>query len=75
MSAVSKHTSSSPSPHTQLLYTECPTNPTMSMVDLAGLGEFAQRVPGLVAAVDATFASPYLLQPLKLGMHISIHSW
>ena len=47
----------------------------MSMVDLAGLGEFAQSVPGLVAAVDATFASPYLLQPLKLGMHISIHSW
>ena len=59
----------------QLLYTECPTNPTMDVVDLEALADFAQSVPGLVSAVDATFGSPYLLQPLKMGMNISIHSW
>jgi methionine-gamma-lyase len=60
--------------NTRLLYTETPTNPTMSVVDLEALAGFARTLPNLVTAVDATFASPYLLQPIKLGMDISIHS-
>lgn len=59
----------------QLLYTESPTNPTMSVVDLEALAAFTNTVPNLVTAVDATFASPYLMEPIKLGMDISIHSW
>jgi cystathionine beta-lyase/cystathionine gamma-synthase len=61
--------------NTKLLYTESPTNPTMNVVDIEALVSFAKTVPNLVTAVDCTFASPYLIQPIKLGMDISIHSW
>ena len=47
----------------------------MSVVDLEALAVFAKTQPGLVTAVDVTFASPYLIQPIKLGLDISIHSW
>ena len=59
----------------QLLYTESPANPTMDVVDIEALVAFAKTIPGLVTAVDSTFASPYLMQPIKLGMDLSIHSW
>lgn len=59
----------------QLLYTEVPANPTMSVVDIADLATFASTTPNLVTAVDATFATPYLMQPIKLGIDVCIHSW
>lgn len=59
----------------QLLYTEVPANPTMSVVDIEALATFASTTPNLVTAVDATFATPYLMQPIKLGIDVCIHSW
>ena len=59
----------------QLLYTEVPANPTMSVVDIEDLATFASTNPNLVTAVDATFATPYLIQPIKLGINVCIHSW
>ena len=61
--------------HGQLLYTESPANPTMDIVDIEGLAAFAKTIPDMVTAVDSTLVSPYLIQPIKLGMDISIHSW
>jgi len=60
--------------NTRMLYAETPCNPTMAITDLASLGALAKSHPQIVTAVDATFASPYLQQSLKLGMNISIHS-
>ena len=47
----------------------------MGIMDIEALSSFARTLPGVVTMVDATFATPYLLQPIKLGMDISIHSW
>jgi cystathionine beta-lyase/cystathionine gamma-synthase len=47
----------------------------MNVVDIEALVSFAKTVPNLVTAVNCTFAPPYLIQPIKLGMDISIHSW
>lgn len=47
----------------------------MSVVDIEDLATFASTNPNLVTAVDATFATPYLIQPIKLGIDVCIHSW
>lgn len=59
-------------PETRLLWLETPTNPLMCLCDIAAL---AERMPeGVWVAVDNTFASPYLQQPLALGADIVVHS-
>ncbi len=59
-------------PQTRLLWLETPTNPLMTLVDIAAL---AARVPdGVLVAVDNTFASPAIQQPLTLGAHLVMHS-
>ena len=59
----------------QVLYGESPANPTMSIVDLEAFGALGKSLPGVVSMVDCTFASPFLVQPIKYGVDISIHSW
>ena len=56
-----------------LLWLESPTNPMMAIADLATLAD-AGRAAGALVAVDNTFASPLLQQPLELGADISMHS-
>ena len=58
---------------TKLLWLETPTNPLMNIVDIAACVEIA-RENGVRVAVDNTFASPYLQNPLKLGADIVMHS-
>ncbi len=58
---------------TALMWLETPTNPLMRVVDIAALSEIA-HAKGAVVAVDNTFASPYLQQPLALGADLSVHS-
>jgi len=58
---------------TQLVWIESPTNPTMKIVDLAGLSEIAHKGKAL-AVVDNTFASPYLQNPLVHGADLVLHS-
>jgi cystathionine beta-lyase/cystathionine gamma-synthase len=58
---------------TRLLWIETPTNPLMNIVDIAACVDIA-RAHKLIVAVDNTFASPYLQNPLDLGADIVMHS-
>ncbi|HZI89929.1 MAG TPA: PLP-dependent aspartate aminotransferase family protein [Candidatus Polarisedimenticolia bacterium] len=60
-------------PKTRLIYTESPTNPKMSVVDLRGVAEIARR-RGVPCAVDNTFASPLNQRPIGLGFDFVVHS-
>ncbi|HET9767970.1 MAG TPA: PLP-dependent aspartate aminotransferase family protein [Thermoanaerobaculia bacterium] len=60
-------------PQTKLLFLETPTNPLMQITDLAAAAEIAHR-HGALVAVDNTFLSPYLQQPLTLGCDVVVHS-
>ena len=60
-------------PETRLIWVETPTNPLLRVLDLARLAEIGRRAGALVA-VDNTFATPFLQQPLALGAHIVAHS-
>jgi len=60
-------------PNTRLVWVETPTNPLLKIADLAAIAEIAHRV-GAQLAVDNTFASPYLQQPIGLGADFVIHS-
>src|SRR5262245_48573296 len=60
-------------PKTKLVWLETPTNPLLQVVDIAAVAEVAKKAGALVA-VDNTFASPYLQQPLALGADLVVHS-
>lgn len=60
-------------PETKMVWIETPTNPRMSLVDIAGIAEIAHSKQALVV-VDNTFASPALQQPLVLGADLAVHS-
>ncbi len=60
-------------PKTKLVWIETPTNPLLQLLDIAALAELAHKA-GALLAVDNTFASPYLQQPLALGADLVIHS-
>lgn len=59
--------------NTKLLWIETPTNPTMQIVDIAACAAIAKE-KRITLAVDNTFASPYLQNPLALGADIVMHS-
>ncbi len=59
--------------HTKLIWTETPTNPTMKIVDIEACATIAKKHK-ILLAVDNTFASPYLQNPLALGADIVMHS-
>lgn len=58
---------------TKLLWIETPTNPMMNVIDIEAASELAKKHQ-LLLAVDNTFATPYLQQPLDLGADIVMHS-
>lgn len=58
---------------TKLFWLETPTNPLMNIIDIAAFTAIAKKHKALVA-VDNTFASPYLQNPLDLGADIVMHS-
>ncbi len=58
---------------TRMLWIETPTNPLMSIFDVAALAAFAHERDARVV-VDNTFATPYLQQPLALGADVVVHS-
>ena len=57
----------------KLVLLESPSNPLLRLVDIAAITEQAHKVGALVA-VDNTFLSPALQQPLLLGADIVFHS-
>jgi cystathionine beta-lyase/cystathionine gamma-synthase len=60
-------------PGTKLLWIETPTNPMLTLSDIAALCALA-RERGAMVAVDNTFASPYFQNPLALGADVVVHS-
>jgi methionine-gamma-lyase len=58
---------------TRLVWLETISNPTTAMADIAAIAVAAHE-RGAVVAVDNTFASPYLAQPIALGADLVIHS-
>jgi cystathionine gamma-synthase len=58
---------------TKLVWIETPANPTLVVSDIAALAEIAHR-GGAILAVDSTFATPVLTQPITLGADIVMHS-
>ena len=60
-------------PKTKLIWLETPTNPLMNVSDIAAIAAIAKK-NNILLAVDNTFASPALQQPLTLGADIVMHS-
>jgi methionine-gamma-lyase len=60
-------------PTIKLIYLETPANPTLACIDIAALAQVAKNNHRLTA-IDNTFATPYLQQPLLLGVDYVIHS-
>jgi cystathionine gamma-synthase len=60
-------------PTTTVVWVETPTNPLLSIADIAALADVAHDA-GARLVVDNTFASPYLQQPISLGADVVVHS-
>ncbi|OBK24121.1 cystathionine gamma-synthase [Mycobacterium asiaticum] len=60
-------------PRTRLIWVETPTNPLLSIADIAGIAQLGADSTAKVL-VDNTFASPALQRPLTLGADIVLHS-
>jgi cystathionine beta-lyase/cystathionine gamma-synthase len=60
-------------PNTRLVFVETPTNPLLTITDLAGIAQIATR-HGVISACDNTFATPYLQRPLEFGIDVALHS-
>jgi cystathionine gamma-lyase len=59
--------------NTKMIWAETPTNPMMNIIDIKAMAIIAKK-SGVLLAVDNTFASPYLQNPLSLGADIVMHS-
>jgi cystathionine gamma-lyase len=58
---------------TRMVWVESPTNPLLRLVDIRAVAEMAHE-RGALVAVDNTFATPVLQNPLTLGADIVVHS-
>jgi cystathionine gamma-lyase len=59
--------------NTKLIWVETPTNPMMNIIDVEAAAKIAKEA-GVMLAVDNTFATPYLQNPLDQGADIVMHS-
>ncbi|MDX2264167.1 MAG: O-succinylhomoserine sulfhydrylase [Hyphomicrobiales bacterium] len=60
-------------PNTRVFFCETPANPTLELIDIAGVAEIARGV-GARFIVDNVFATPILQKPLALGADIAVYS-
>ena len=60
-------------PATRMIWVETPTNPLLSIADIAAVADIGHAA-GATVLVDNTFASPALQQPLRLGADVVLHS-
>ncbi len=58
---------------TKMIWVETPTNPMMNVIDIKAMAAIAKKA-GALLAVDNTFASPALQNPLDLGADVVMHS-
>ncbi|MHA7277844.1 cystathionine gamma-synthase [Arthrobacter sp. Hz1] len=59
--------------NTRMVWVETPSNPMMKISDISAIAAIAHDA-GAILAVDNTFATPYLQQPLSLGADVVVHS-
>ena len=59
--------------NTKMLFVETPTNPVMTVTDLAAVSELAHS-RGVKVVCDNTFMSPYFQRPIEFGVDIVVHS-
>lgn len=59
---------------TRVVLFETPANPNMRLVDIAAVARLVHARSEAIVAVDSTYCSPYLQQPLALGADVVIHS-
>jgi len=59
--------------NTRMVYVETPTNPLMSLSDIAAVSQVCRRRK-VELVVDNTFMSPYFQQPIALGADMVVHS-
>lgn len=59
--------------NTKIFFLESPTNPTLEVIDIAGVAKLANQV-GAKVVVDNVFATPLFQKPLELGAHIVVYS-
>ena len=59
--------------NTKVFFLESPTNPTLEVIDIAGVAALADEC-GAKLVVDNVFATPLLQKPLELGAHIVVYS-
>ncbi len=59
--------------NTKMIWAETPTNPLLNIVDIEACAKIAKE-HNILLAVDNTFASPYLQNPLDQGADIVMHS-
>jgi cystathionine beta-lyase/cystathionine gamma-synthase len=72
-SSVAENVAAAITPATKLVHIETPTNPMMSLTDIAAVARIC-HAKGVELSVDNTFLSPYLQQPIALGADIVMHS-
>ena len=60
-------------PNTKVMFLESPTNPTLEVVDIAGVAKLANQI-GAKLVVDNVFATPLFQKPLDLGAHVVVYS-
>jgi methionine-gamma-lyase len=60
-------------PSIKMIYFETPANPSLACIDIAKMAEIAKR-HDLFTVVDNTFCTPYLQQPLNMGIDFVLHS-
>ena len=62
-------------PNTRFAYCETAANPDLKLIDLAAMAKLVKAAnPDTLVMVDNTFTSPYLVQPIRLGADIVVHS-
>ncbi len=60
-------------PNTKVMFLESPTNPTLEVIDIAGVAKLANQI-GAKLVVDNVFATPLFQKPLELGAHVVCYS-
>lgn len=60
-------------PNTKMIYIETPSNPLLKLVDIQAVADLAKS-KNIVSAIDNTFASPVVQNPIDFGIDIVIHS-
>jgi cystathionine gamma-synthase len=60
-------------PHTNIIFTESPTNPYLRVLDIPAVTKVAKE-RGVMTIIDATLATPYNIKPLDMGVDVVIHS-